>query len=148
MFPGVSLLRDDFERQTRAPRIASGVVISIGLLTLLLACIGIFGVVTYGVALRKKEIGIHMALGATGRSIVRLVMRQVSWPVSAGMVLGVATAAPAAIVLSNSPMQLESADPLAYAVAILIFASAGVTAAMLPALRVLKSDPIRALQHE
>ncbi len=148
VFPGVSLLRDDFQRQTRAPRIASGVVISIGLLTLLLACIGIFGVVSYGVALRKKEIGIHLALGANGRSILRLVMRQVLSPVSAGMVLGVGAAAPTAMALSNSPMPLQSADPVAYAVAILIFASAGLTAAMLPALRVLKSDPIRALQHE
>lgn len=148
VFPGVRLLRDDFQRQTRAPRIASGVVVSIGLLTLMLACIGIFGVVSYGVALRKKEIGIHLALGATARAILRLVMRQVLSPVSAGMVVGAAAAAPAAIVLSNSPMQLQSADPLAYAVAILIFASAGVTAAMLPALRALKSDPIRALRHE
>ncbi len=148
VFPGVRLLRDDFRRQTRDPRIASGVVVSIGLLTLLLACIGIFGVVSYGVALRKKEIGIHLALGATARAILRLVMRQVLSPVSAGMVVGVAAAAPAAIVLSNSPMQLQSADPLAYGVAILIFASAGVTAAMLPALRALKSDPIRALRHE
>jgi predicted permease len=148
VFPGVRLLRDDFQRQTRAPRIASGVVVSIGLLTLLLACIGIFGVVSYGVALRKKEIGIHLALGAGGRSILQLVMRQVSSPVLAGMVLGVSAAAPAAIVLSNSPMQLESADPLAYAIAILIFASAGVTAAMLPALRALRVDPIRGLRHE
>ena len=64
------------------------------------------------------------------------------------MVLDIAGAAPAAIVLSNSPMQLQSADPLSYAAAILIFASAGMTAAMLPALRALRVDPIRALRHE
>ena len=148
VFPGVRLLRDDFQRQTRAPRIASGVVVSIGVLTLLLACIGIFGVVSYGVALRRKEIGIHLALGASGRAVLQLVMRQVSSPVLAGMVVGVSASAPAAIVLSNSPMQLESADPIAYAGAILIFASAGITAAMLPALRALRVDPIRALRHE
>ena len=54
VLPGVRLLRDDFQRQTRAPRLASGVVVSIGVLTLLLACIGIFGVVSYGVALRTE----------------------------------------------------------------------------------------------
>ena len=105
------------------------------------------GVVRRGTAQERNSASTWPS-APSGRSIVRLVMRQVLSPVSAGMVLGVAAAAPTAIVLSSSPMQLQSADPLAYAVAILIFAAAGMTAAMLPALRALRVDPIRALRHE
>ena len=55
-------------------RIASGIAVSTGLLTLVIACLGIFGVVSYGATLRIKEFGIHLALGADRRSIVRLVV--------------------------------------------------------------------------
>ena len=148
ILPGVGLLRDSFERRVTGTRVASGIAVSIGLLTLIIASLGIFGVVSYGATLRVKEYGIHLALGAESGSIVRLVVRNIVWPVAIGMTLGVAAAGPIGVALSGgSPIQVEAADPAAYAGALVLFVVAALTAAMLPAIRVLKSDPIQSLRH-
>ena len=94
ILPGVGLLRDTYERRLTGTRIASAIAVSTGVLTLLIACLGIFGVVSYSATLRVKEFGIHMALGAEATSVVRLMVRQIVWPVMIGMVLGVAAAGP------------------------------------------------------
>ena len=148
VFAGVRLLKDDFERRLSSTRIASGVAGSIGVLTLLLACIGIFGVVSYGASLRTKEIGIHLALGASRSAIVQLLMRRVLLPVLFGIVAGTAAAVPMGFALAQSPLQLAAADPLSYTGALVILVAAGITAALMPAMRALKADPIRALRHE
>ena len=148
VFAGVRLLKDDFERRVSGTRIASGIGASIGLLTMLLACIGIFGVVSYGASLRMKEIGIHLALGARRASILRLVMRHALSPMSVGMAVGTAAAVPIGLALARSPLQLAAADPVSYAGALVVFAVAAATAAMIPAVRALAADPIRALRHE
>jgi macrolide transport system ATP-binding/permease protein len=145
---GVRLLKDDFDRRVSSSRIASGVAGSVGLLTLLLACIGIFGVVSYGASLRTKEIGIHLALGAGRGSILQLIMRGVLFPVSFGMAAGTIAAVPIGFALAQSPLQLAAADPLSYAGALVVLAAVGGAAALLPALRALGADPIRALRHE
>ena len=64
ILPGVGLLRVSFERRVAGNRIATAIALSTGLLTLVIACLGIFGVVSYGATLRIKEFGIHLALGA------------------------------------------------------------------------------------
>ena len=148
IFSGVRLLKDDFERRLSGARIASGVAGSISALTLLLACIGIFGVVSYGASLRTKEIGIHLALGASRSAILQLLMRRVLFPVSFGMVAGTVAAVPMGFALAQSPLQLAAADPLSYGGALVILAAAGAAAASLPAMRALRADPIRALRHE
>lgn len=144
---GARPLRDDFERRMNGRRLASGIAVSIGLVTLLLACLGIFGVVSYGVVLRTREIGIHAALGAGRRSILGLVMRHVWWPVSLGMGIGVAAAVPVGVALSRSPLQLQSTDPVAFAAGLVIFGAAGTVAALWPALEVFRSNPMDALRH-
>jgi len=147
LLPGVGMLRDHFERRLTGTRIASGIALSTGLLTLMIACLGIFGVVSYGATLRVKEFGIHLALGAESKSIVRLVVRNVVWPVAIGMALGVAAAGPIGVALSSGPIQVEAADPAAYAGALVLFVVAALSAALLPAMRVLRSDPIQSLRH-
>ncbi len=148
VFPEARLLRDDFERQVFGTRMASGIAVSVGLLTLGLACIGIFGVVSYGVALRTKEIGIHLALGARRSAVFLLVMRQVVSPVSLGMLAGIAAAAPIGMALARSPLQVQSTDPLAYLTGLLVFVMAAAIAAIVPAMRALKADPLRSLRYE
>ena len=148
ILPGVALLRDSFERRVAGTRVASGIAVGTGLLTLIIACLGIFGVVSYGANLRVKEFGIHLALGAENGSIIRLVVRNILWPVGIGMTLGVAAAGPIGVALSGgSPIQVEAADPAAYAGALVLFVVAALAAALLPAMRVLKSDPIQSLRH-
>ena len=148
VMPGVSLMRDDFDRRMRGPRLSSGVALSVGVITLLLACLGVFGVVSYGVTLRTKEIGIHLALGAKHASIVRLVVRHVLAPVGVGMLLGLVAAVPAGRALSSEPLYLQPVDPVVYGLAIVAFITAGGLAALLPAMRVLRTDPILALRHD
>lgn len=147
ILPGVWLLRDMFERRVLGTRIASAISLSTGLLTLLIASLGIFGVVSYGAALRTKEFGIHLALGAERSVVVRLVVRQVLWPVAIGMTLGIAGAGPIGAALTGGPLQLEAADPAPYLVGLGVFLTVALTAAMWPALRVVKSDPIKALRQ-
>jgi predicted permease len=148
IFSGVRLLKDDFERRVSGTRIASGIAGTIGMLTLLLAGIGIFGVVSYSASLRTKEIGIYLALGASRSAILQLLMRRVLTPVSFGMVAGTVAAVPIAFALTRSPLQLAAADPLSYGGALVILAAAGMAAALMPAMRALSADPIRALRHE
>ena len=147
ILPGVSLLRDSFESRITGTRISSAIAGGTGLLTLLIACLGIFGVVSYGATLRVKEFGIHIALGAEALSVVRLVVRQIVWPVAIGMTLGVGAAGPIGMALTGGPIQLQAADPAAYAGALLLFVAAAAIAAVSPAIRVIKSDPVQALRH-
>lgn len=147
ILPGVGLLRDSFERRVAGTRVASIIAVSTGLLTLIIACLGIFGVVSYGATLRVKEFGIHLALGAERGAVIRLVVRHIVWPVAIGMTLGVAAAGPIGVALTSGPIQLEAADPAAYAGALVLFVVAALAAAMLPAMRVLNSDPIQSLRH-
>ena len=148
VFVGLRLLRDDFERRMISERIASGIAASIGLVTLLLACIGIFGVVSYGVTLRTREVGIHLALGASHRAILRLVTRHVLPPVSIGLMAGTVAAVPIGVALAKSPLRLAFSDPMAYASALALLAAGAGMAALIPALRALRNDPLRALRHE
>lgn len=147
ILPGVALLRDSFERRVTGTRVASGIAVSTGLLTLVIACLGIFGVVSYGATQRIKEFGIHLALGAERGAVIRLVVRHVIWPIVIGMTLGIAAAGPISVALTSGPIQLEAADPAAYAGALVLFVIAALAAAMLPAIRVLNSDPIQSLRH-
>lgn len=148
VLPAVRLMRNDFDLRMRGPRLSSGIALGVGLITLVLACLGIFGVVSYGVALRTKEIGIHLALGARQSSIVRLVMRHVLSPVGVGVLIGLAAAVPAGRALSSEPLYLRSVDPVVYVLSLAAFVTAGGLAALLPAVRVLRTDPIRALRHD
>ena len=148
VLPGVELLRVAFERRMTGARIVSVIVLTTGLLTLMIACLGIFGVVSYSATQRTKEFGIHLALGATSRSIMRLVVQHIVWPVILGMMLGIAAAGPVGKALTNGPIQLESSDPAAYMAALALFLAAALAAALMPARRVLKADPIQALRHQ
>ena len=147
ILPGVGLLRDAFERRMFAARLVSTIVLITGLLTLLIACLGIFGVVSYTATQRTKEFGIHLALGAERGAIMRLVLRHIVWPVAIGMTLGVAAAGPVGVALRSGPLQVNAADPAAYAAALAVFTMSALMAALIPALRVLKSDPVRSLRH-
>jgi hypothetical protein len=94
--PVVRLLRDEFDRRTRGPRIAAVIASAVGLSTLWLACLGIFGVVSYAATLRAREIGIRTALGATRGRLLGTLLRRVLSPVAIGMVLGLAASTPLA----------------------------------------------------
>ena len=147
VIPSARAMHEDFDRRMQGPRMAGAIAGGIGLLTLALACLGIFGVVSYGVVLRTKEIGIRVALGARHPALLRSIVRQVLTPVGVGVAIGLALAIPAGFALASEPFYLENTDPVAFAAALVVFAGAGAIAALWPAYRVLQRNPVDALRH-
>ncbi|HTQ52877.1 MAG TPA: ABC transporter permease [Bryobacteraceae bacterium] len=120
----------------------------IGLLGLLLASAGIFGSVSYAVVRRTREVGIRVALGATERDVIRLVLAETARPVATGLVAGLAAAAAAARLLRAMLNGLSSLDPLAFAGVSVFFLGIAMLAAFVPARRALRIDPMAALRCE
>jgi predicted permease len=147
VIPTAKAMHEDFDQRMLGPRLASMIAAAIGALTLALACLGIFGVVSYGVALRTKEIGIRVALGARQPALLRSIVRQVLTPVVIGAVIGLVLAVPAGIALQGEPFYLENGDPIAFASALAVFVGAGALAALWPAYLVLRRNPVDALRH-
>jgi predicted permease len=117
-------------------------------LALLLACIGIYGVLAYLTGQRIPEIGIRIALGATAREVIWLVLRQSLVMISTGVVVGAVAAFAAGRVLQQSVAGVRSFEPLAVTTMIAILIAAGLFASWLPARRASKVDPIIALRYE
>ena len=147
VIPAVRAMRDDFERRMRGPRVAGAIASGIGVLTLLLACLGIFGMVSYGVALRTREIGIRVALGAKQPALIVAIVGHVLTPIVAGVLAGLIAAVPVGRAMSGDPFYVAPADPLAFAGGLAILVLSGAVAALLPALTVLKGNPVDALRH-
>jgi putative ABC transport system permease protein len=113
-----------------------------------LAVIGIFGVLSYGVNQRMNELGIRIALGAPPRRIMGLVLKQAGVLIAGGVVLGLAGALALTRLVANLLFHVQANDWATYAAAVGMLAAAGVAAAMIPARRGSRVDPIVALRYE
>jgi len=109
---------------------------------------GVYGVVSYGVNQRTREIGIRMALGAQQQNILRLVILQGVKLVLAGLVLAIAVSAGLARVLESLLVDTGALDPRAYGAASLLLVAVAVMACYLPARRAMRVDPLVALRYE
>jgi predicted permease len=119
-----------------------------GLLALLLACVGLYGVMSYGVARRTNEIGIRMALGAQGRSVLWLVLREALLLVGIGLVVGVLASLALTKTAASLLYELKPNDPLTIAMATLVLMVVALIAGYLPARRAAHVDPMIALRDE
>jgi predicted permease len=119
-----------------------------GLLALIIASVGVYGVVGYVVARRTREVGIRMALGESQGSVVRRMIRENLLPVVVGAVVGIAVSVAGARALVGFLYGVSPADPLAYLVSILILLAASLTAAAIPARRASQVSPMTALRSE
>ncbi|HEU4389401.1 MAG TPA: ABC transporter permease, partial [Blastocatellia bacterium] len=119
-----------------------------GLLALLLACVGLYGVISYAVAQRTKEIGIRMALGASRQNVLLLVLRQSLTVVLAGIVTGVGLAFVCTRWIAAYLYGLSPTDPVAILLAAVLLAVVALLACVVPARRASKVDPIVALRFE
>ncbi len=146
--PEVQLLKSGFRRKLQNAEYSALVVSLLGSVAHLLACFGIVGVVAYAVSQRTKEIGIRMALGARRSHVLSVVLRQFSGPVIAGLLAGVGGAAALSHLLRGGLYGIGNLDPITYLAAILVFIVTVAVAALLPASRALRVDPLRALHHE
>lgn len=120
----------------------------LGILALVLATVGMFGVFSYWVQQRTRDIGIRMALGATRGSVIRLVLGVSSRAVMWGLIVGVAGAVAGARLLQHSLNGLSPLDLPTFAGAIAVLVSAGLLATAVPAWRAVHVDPIRSLRVE
>jgi putative ABC transport system permease protein len=115
---------------------------------LVLAAVGVYGVISYGVATRTREIGIRMALGADARSVVRLVVRQAIVVVLLGLAVGLALALFAGRAMSTLLVDVTPQDPATLASVAAILAAVALAAGYLPARRAVRVDPSAALRHD
>jgi hypothetical protein len=148
LFPEVQLMKSAFEGRVRITRYAALAVGLLGSLALLLACFGIVGMVAYAVSQRTKEIGIRMALGAGASHVLSICLSQFSSPVTAGLLTGVAGATALSQILRQQLYGLSNLDPIAYLAAIGVFAVTVIFAALIPARRALRVDPLVALRQD
>jgi putative ABC transport system permease protein len=117
-------------------------------LALLQACIGIYGVLAYLTGQRVPEIGVRLALGATAREVIWLVLRQSLAMIFAGVAVGFSAAVGAARLLERSVEGVRSMEPLAFTIMVAILIVAGLFASWLPARHASRIDPIVALRYE
>lgn len=129
-------------------RLGGAVLGLFGILGLLLAAVGIYGVMAYSVAQRTKELGIRVALGANTDGVVRLVLGEGMRLTLIGTVLGLAAAAAAAQLLKGLLYNVNPLDPVAFTAVPAVLVSVAALAVYLPARRAARVDPIRALKTE
>ena len=120
----------------------------LGIVGLVLAAIGIYGVIAYFVSRRTQEIGVRMALGASRAHVLGLIVRQAAWPVAIGIAVGVAMAALATRALTTQLFGVSAYDPTTFAVVIVALSGAALAASLIPAIRAASMSPTRALRGE
>jgi putative ABC transport system permease protein len=119
-----------------------------GVLGLLLAAIGLYGVLAFAVSQRTREIGIHMALGAGARDVLLMVIKQGMSLVLVGVVIGVAGAYAVTRTIRSLLFEVGTTDPLTFVAVLLLLVAVGFIACYVPARRATKVDPLEALRYE
>ncbi|PYY00790.1 MAG: permease, partial [Acidobacteria bacterium] len=117
-------------------------------LALLLACVGLYGIMSYTVAGRTREIGLRMALGARRLDVLQLILREGMWLVGFGLAIGIPLSLASSRLLSSMLYGLKSTDPVSLFAVIAILAVVAVFAGYIPARRATKVDPMIALRYE
>src|SRR2546428_2350926 len=118
------------------------------ILALLLAGIGLYGVLTYAVTRRTNEIGLRVALGAQQQDVVRMVLGDALKLVLVGMLVGAPVALAATQLLRSQLHDVRPADPIAIATALVVLTMCAIVAALVPARRAARLDPLAALRVE
>jgi putative ABC transport system permease protein len=121
---------------------------AMGILGMLLAVLGLYGVVSFNATRRTQEIGVRMALGALPRDIFALVLRQVMILVATGVCVGIVSAIAISRVLSGLLLGVSSRDPMTFAGISVLLAAVALVACYLPARRAARLDPSTALRCE
>ncbi|MGH9816805.1 MAG: FtsX-like permease family protein, partial [Candidatus Acidiferrales bacterium] len=121
---------------------------SFALLGLTLAAIGIYGVISYAVSRRTRELGIRMALGAHKSDVLRLVIRQGMRPAILGTLVGLPATYALTRLMKSFLFGFSATDPLTYSATAALLMTVAALACYLPALRATRVDPLTALRHE
>ena len=130
------------------PRFSAWIFSVLGGLALLLTSAGVYGVVAYTTALRTREVGIRVALGARPRNVVAILMRDAMIPLAAGLAVSLVAAVLLSRLLTSILYEIRSTDPIAYLGAGMLLLGIGAAACVLPAWRAATRDPLEALRTE
>jgi predicted permease len=144
----VTRLEDNLEVWRTPARIVASLAGSLGALALLLAGVGVYGVVSYAVSRRTREIGIRMTLGADGRDVMAMVLRQSMRPVVIGGAIGMVGCAGVSWVLSSMLFGISARDPIAFMFVPAFLLGVALLASYVPARRATKVNPVVALRYE
>ena len=144
----VTTIQDQLGNLLRHERLVAQLTALFGLVALVLAAIGLYGVTAHTVAGRTGEIGVRMALGATRPSVVIMILRGVMAQMAWGVAIGVPAALAAGRILAGQLFGVEASDPWTLAAVTASLAVTSVVAGFLPALRASSIDPVRALRAE
>lgn len=128
-------------------RVRAILVATFSAIALVLACLGVFATLSYGVGLQRKEIGVQLALGAGRGAIVRRLVSHALRVVTAGAVIGLALSLSASSLLTGMVFGISTADPLALASAVVIMVGVATVAALIPAVRAARLEPSQTLRE-
>ncbi len=141
-------LSEQLERNFNQDRLIARLTELFGVLALILACVGLYGVMAYSVARRTNEIGIRMALGADRRRVVGMVLESAVFQIALGLGIGIPIALGGGRALSSQLYGVKSYDPWVLGAAVLVLTFSALVAGLFPARRAASIDPMQALRAE
>lgn len=141
-------MEDYLARQLLVPRIGTSILAAFSLTALALAALGLYAVVAFDVGERAKEVGIRMALGARGPHVVWMTIRGVMMTVGVGLAIGLVLAVGAAQGMSNVLYQVSRTDPATLVVVTIVLALVAAVAALVPARRATRVNPLDVLRYQ
>jgi macrolide transport system ATP-binding/permease protein len=144
----VTTMSRDLQGALKAPRLAAVLLGVFGAVAMLLAAVGIYGVVSYAVAQGTREFGLRMALGALPRNVAWLVLRRGMLPVWIGMLIGLGASLAVTRLLTSYLYSVSATDPLAFMAVVVLLGGAALLASYYPARRATKVDPMVSLRYE
>jgi ABC-type antimicrobial peptide transport system permease subunit len=123
-------------------------VMTFAVLALLLAMVGVFGVLSYGVQQRTREFGVRIALGASAATILKMVLANAARVIGAGALIGLVLAALLAQSIATFLFGVEPLDPLTFAAVVIVLGATAAVASLIPAYRASRIDPVVAFRSE
>jgi putative ABC transport system permease protein len=143
-----STMEDYLTQQLLIPRIGTSILAGFSLTALVLAALGLYAVVAFAVGERAKEVGIRMALGARGAHVVWMTIRGVMIAVAVGLVAGLALSIGVSQGLTNVLYRVSPTDPVTLGVVTLVLALVAFAAALIPAHRATRVNPLVVLRYQ
>ena len=141
-------LNDAIEHQTWFLRVFGRIFTGFALIAMMMASVGIYAVIAHATSSRTQEIGVRLALGATMRNILLLVMKRGLWQIGVGLAVGLAAAFPFTRAMKSLPFGIAGSDPTVFVIVAVALALVGMFACWLPARRAAGLDPVKAIRYE